>query len=72
MTKKLKKTGHKYLNVLERVLTLSLLPKEGTFANLKLLRTAKENLSFTDEENKKLNFQEADGMVKWMENSVGR
>ena len=45
------------LNVLERLLALNLLPKEGTFANLKLLRVTRENLSFSEEENKSLNFR---------------
>ena len=44
------------LNVLERIVLLNILPQQGSFSNLKLLRVAKEALSFTEEENKLLNF----------------
>lgn len=53
------------LNVLERILALSLLPKEGTFANLKLLRVAQESLSFDEKENKLLNFKQEGDMTRW-------
>jgi len=58
------------LSVLERLIVLSILPAEGSFANLKLLRIAKENLSFTETENKELNFQQVDGQLKWMDGAV--
>jgi len=45
------------LTVLERIIVQSLIPKEGNFLNLKLIRKAKESLSFTEEENKVLNFR---------------
>lgn len=45
------------LDVMERLVLLGLLPAEGTFANLKLLRIAKEQLSFDDKENKLLKFR---------------
>lgn len=52
------------LTVLDRLLLLNLLPVEGSFVNLKLLRVAREELSFNEEENKSLNFrQEGDQMV---------
>jgi hypothetical protein len=44
------------LSVLERAILISLLPMEANFATLKLVRIAKEALSFTDEENKICNF----------------
>ena len=53
------------LNTLERLTLLSLLPKEGTFQNLKLLRILKEDLSFNDEENKALQFRQEGGMIMW-------
>lgn len=53
------------LNVLERMLLLNLLPAEGSFTNLKLLRTARENLSFTEEENKQLNFRQKGDQILW-------
>lgn len=59
------------LNVLERLLVLNLLPKEGTFTNLKLLRVARENLSFTEEENKALNFKQENDQIVWINDAVG-
>jgi len=55
------------LSVLERVVLLNLLPQEATFANLKLIRVAKETLSFTDEENQKLNFRIEGAQTLWDE-----
>ena len=57
--------------VIERIITLNLLPQEGSFSNLELLREAKESLSFTDKENKALNFIQKEGSVKWNDNAVG-
>jgi hypothetical protein len=45
------------LNVLERLLCNALLPAESNFATLKLIRKAREALSFTEEENKTLQFE---------------
>jgi len=47
----------KKVNVLERLMALGILPKEGSFTNLKLLRLVKENLSFNEAENKALQFR---------------
>lgn len=57
------------LNVLERLMLQTLLPREGNFANLKLIRVAKEALSFNEEELKHLNIREtgegADRKMLW-------
>jgi len=45
------------LDVMERLLLLNMLPPEGSYSNLKLLRIARETLSFDDKENKILNFR---------------
>ena len=58
------------LSVLERLLVLNLLPEKGSFTNLKLMRTAREALSFTEEEHKLLNFQETDGKTRWQDGVV--
>ena len=47
----------KKVNVLERLMLLGILPKEGSFTNLKLLRLVKESLSFNEAENKALQFR---------------
>jgi len=38
------------LSVLERMITLSILPKEGDFATLRILQSLKMSLSFTEDE----------------------
>ncbi len=62
------------LGVLERMTLLNILPKEGTFLNLKLVRVKREELSFTEEENRRLQFrqiQQGDQqMLQWNLNAV--
>ena len=58
------------LNVLERLLLLNLLPAEGSYTNLKLMRKAKENLSFTEDENKLLAFKHEGEQLLWVDNVV--
>jgi len=55
------------LNVLERLIVLSLLPEAGSFANLKLLRTTREELSFDEKENKALAFEQKGELLNWNE-----
>jgi len=45
------------LSVMERMTLLSMLPEKGSFTNLKLVRVARESLSFTDTEYKLLQFR---------------
>lgn len=53
------------LSVMERILVLNLLPKEGSFANLKLLRVTREALSFNEAENKALKFRQVGNQTMW-------
>jgi len=53
------------LNVLDRIVLMNLLPKEGSFANIKLLRVARESLSFDELENKRLNFRQEGDRMFW-------
>jgi hypothetical protein len=46
------------LNVLERIVALSILPQQGDFATLKVLQTMRMSLSFTEEEFKKWGISE--------------
>lgn len=60
------------LSVLERMVLLYILPKEGDVTTIKQVRVLRENLSFTDEERDKLNFRpnpEA-GNVTWADGVV--
>ena len=58
------------LTVLERLVLLNLLPKEENFATLKLMRVAKETLSFNDIENQKLKFNQVGDQVNWNEEAA--
>lgn len=53
------------LTVMERLVLLNILPKEGDFTTIKLLRKLRENLSFDEEEHKKLMFVQDGDQVRW-------
>ena len=53
------------LSVIERVVLSNILPKEGSFANLRLLRIVREELSFNEEENKLLGFRQEGNQLMW-------
>ena len=54
------------LNTLERLLLLSVLPKEGDYTTLKIVRELRESLSFTEAEHAVLNFvTREDGNLAW-------
>ena len=53
------------LTVLERLVLSNVLPKEGTFTTLKLVRQLREALSFDELEHKKLDFKQVGEQVKW-------
>ena len=59
-------------SVTERIVLSNLLPAEGNFKTLKLLRVLKEDLSFTEEENKQLEFKQEGDVLRWKEPSHGR
>ena len=59
------------LSVLERLLIQSLLPEKGSFTNLKLMRVAREALSFDEDENKALKFVQDGEQLRWEDNAVG-
>lgn len=46
------------LNVMERLLLLGILPKQGDFLTLKILRKLKESLSFSEKELEELSFKQ--------------
>ena len=49
---------------------IGILPKEGSFTNLRLLRTTKEDLSFNEEENKFLKFRQEGEQMIWDDRKV--
>lgn len=52
-------------SVKNRLLLNSILPREGSLLNLKLLRVLREELSFSEEEHKDLNIHQENEMVVW-------
>ena len=62
--------GKKKLDVLERLMLLQVLPKEGNYSNLKQLRVLREALAFTEQESKALAFREKAGLLRWNPNAV--
>ncbi|MDD5510903.1 MAG: hypothetical protein PHI12_08835 [Dehalococcoidales bacterium] len=53
------------LGVFDRLILLNILPKEGDFTTLKIIRKLREDLSFTEDEHKALNFVQEEGNIKW-------
>jgi len=53
------------LNTLERLMLLGVLPKEGDFTTLKIVRELRESLSFNEEEYKRLEFETLEVGVRW-------
>jgi|SRR3972149_5206973 len=53
------------LTVLERILLLNALPKEGDYTTIKIVRKLRESLSFNEEEHAQLNLKFEDGRVTW-------
>ena len=54
------------LNTLERLLLLNILPKEGDYTTLKIVRELRESLSFTEAEHAVRKFvTQADGSLAW-------
>lgn len=53
------------LNVLERLTALAILPSEGNFVTLKILRDLKANLGITEAEFKEFNIEQKGAMTTW-------
>lgn len=53
------------LLVHERLNLMGILPQEGDFTTLKIVRELRESLSFTEEEHAELNFQQEGESIKW-------
>lgn len=53
------------LNVAERLNILQLLPQEGNFITLKVVRELQSELSFSEEELKSYEIDEKENMVQW-------
>ena len=53
------------LTVKERLILMNLLPKEGNFLTLRLMRKLRETLSFDEEEHKILKFVQNGEQLSW-------
>ena len=53
------------LTVPDRLTLLNILPKEGDFTTIKLMRKLRESLSFDEEELKKIGFVQEGDQVRW-------
>ena len=53
------------LSVYDRLILLNIMPKEGDFTTLKIVRKLREDLSFSEDEHKALEFKNENGNVQW-------
>lgn len=53
------------LTVFERLILLNILPQEGDFLTIKIVRQLREALSFSEEEHKALQFKTEEARVFW-------
>ena len=53
------------LSVYNRLILLNILPKEGDFTTLKIVRKLREDLSFSEQEHATLQFKQDGGNVQW-------
>lgn len=58
------------LNVLERLALLNILPNQGDSTTLKIVRELREELSFSEEEHKELNFRRDGGKTRWADSEL--
>lgn len=63
----LMKEGNMKLNIKERLVLLAVLPAEGNFLTLKIVRKLRENLSFSEEELEQYKFKEDNSRLTWDE-----
>ena len=62
--------GFMELSVLERIMLLDILPQQGDFSTLKIVRKLRESLSFSEEEYKKFGFTQEEGTLHWQNNEA--
>ena len=55
------------LSVLDRLVLLNVIPREGDLTTLKIVRRLNDDLSFSEDEHKVLNFHNEGEVLKWNE-----
>ncbi len=58
------------LNVLERIALSNILPDQGDVTTLKIIREFREDLSFSEDEHKELNFRQEGEKLRWADNEI--
>ena len=53
------------LSVGDRLILLGVIPQQGDFTTLKIVRNMRDELSFSEEEHKKLKFRQEGEMMHW-------
>jgi len=53
------------LSVNSRLILLGIIPLQGDFTTLKIIRDMRDELSFSEEEHKELQFRQEETMVYW-------
>lgn len=53
------------LSVFERMILLNILPREGDYTTLKIVRNLRDDLSFSEEEHKVLQFKQEGDTMFW-------
>uniref|UniRef100_A0A6M3K243 Uncharacterized protein n=1 Tax=viral metagenome TaxID=1070528 RepID=A0A6M3K243_9ZZZZ len=57
------------LSVRDRLILLRVLPKEGDYLTLKIVRDLAGGLSFSEDEHKEYKFKETEGAITWSNDS---
>jgi hypothetical protein len=55
------------LSVIDRFTLLNVLPKEGNYLTLRIIRDLQSELSFSEDELREMNFKEESGAATWNE-----
>jgi hypothetical protein len=55
------------LSVFDRLILLNIMPKEGDITTIKIIRKLKDDLSFSEEDHKALEFKNENGNIMWKE-----
>lgn len=58
------------LTVLERLILLNIIPREGDYKSIKIIRKLKEALSFDEKEHKLLKFRQEGQATRWEDNVI--
>jgi len=57
------------LGTFERLILLNIMPKEGDFTTLKIIRKMQDDLGFSEEEHKALQFKQNEGRIQWIQDA---